>query len=403
MSNKNNIGLLGFGTVGKGFYNYLKTFNEEKNISEVVIKNQKKKRNFPDLKFTTDTFHLFNNTTDTVVELISDDNEAYNIIKKALKHGKKVVSANKKAIVYNLKEFIQLEKQHGGRLLYEGAVCGSIPILRIINDFYRFDNINEINGIFNGTSNYILSQLFSKGINYNEALQQAKENGFAEENPVSDVGGYDALYKLLILTTHVFGKFILPEEALNIGIENISLSNISFAKRHGLKIKLIASVKKQEDKIFISVLPTFVSQNNELFGVDNEFNGIKIISDNLYSQFYKGKGAGKLPIGHTVYTDYKTPHNYRYAYSNLQNQANYIYTNQNQHLIYSDKIILLENFVSNIKLLSNKGGFGLISTKSLIKLKHYLYAQNISVIALNEEIMQKILNAEVKHLGYAFA
>jgi homoserine dehydrogenase len=403
MSNKNNIGLLGFGTVGQGFYNYLKKFNEEINITEVVIKNQCKQRNFPDLKFTADTLHIFNNATDTVVELISDDTEAYHIIKESLIRGKKVVTANKKAIVYHLEEFVKLEKQYGGRLLYEGAVCGSIPILKIINDFYRFDNISEIRGIFNGTSNYILSQLFSKGISYSEALQQAKENGFAEENPVSDVGGYDALYKLLILTAHVYGKFLLPENSLNIGIENISIRNILFAKKHNLKIKLIASVKNIEDRIYISVLPTFVSQNCELYWVDNEFNGVKIISENLGFQFYKGKGAGKYPIGHTVYTDYKASSDYRYTYSNLQHKEKYIYANQNQHLIYFDKISLLENAISNLEILEDNTGFGLITTNKLIKLKPYLLKHNISVIAVSEQIKKKIIDAEVKHYGYAFA
>ncbi|NUM51299.1 MAG: homoserine dehydrogenase [Flavobacteriales bacterium] len=403
MSNKNKIGLLGFGTVGQGFYTYLQQHGEERKVKEIVIKNSGKNRNKHNVKFTTDTCHLFQSETDTIVELISDEEQAYRIIKEALQNGKKVVSANKKAIVYHLEEFIKMEKEFGGRLLYEGAVCGSIPIVRIVNDFYRFDNISEIKGIFNGTSNYILTQLLTKGISYSEALQQAKEKGFAEENPVSDVGGYDSLYKLLLLSAHVYGKLILPNEALHIGIENISQNDISFARKHGLKIKLLASVKNVRNEIFISVLPTLVHQESELYGVDNEINGIKIYSENLGSQFYKGKGAGKLPIGHTVYSDYKISDGYRYTYNALENRNDFKYSKQNRHLIYSDRIYLLEKHLSDIEYLSDKSGFGYLTTEKLIYLKEYLYKNQISVIALNEKIKVKILNAAVKHYGFAFA
>lgn len=403
MSSKNKIGLLGFGTVGQGFYSYLQQYGEAKNVEKVVIKNSQKNRGKHNVKFTTDTYHLFQPETDTIVELISDEEQAYRIIKEALQNGKKVVSANKKAIVYHMEEFIKLENKFSGRLLYEAAVCGSIPVVRIVNDFYRFDNISEIKGIFNGTSNYILTQLLTHGILYSEALQQAKEKGFAEENPVSDVGGYDSLYKLLILTALVYGKFILPEDALNIGIENISQHDISFARKHGLKIKLLASVKNVRNEIFISVLPTLVYQESEMYGVDNEINGIKIYSENLGSQFYKGKGAGKLPIGHTVYSDYKTPAEYRYNYNIIDKKEPLFYSKQNLHLIYSDKMYLLEKHISDIELLSDESGFAYLTTEKLMYLKEYLYKNQISVIALNEKIRAKILNNAVKHYGYAFA
>lgn len=310
--------LIGFGTVGQGFYHYLIENNEDKKLATVVIKNATKNRIPDTLNFTTEVNEVYQNKEiNTVVELINDYKEAFNIVKKALEQGKSVVSANKKMIAHHLEELVELEQQFGGKFLYEGAVAGSIPIIKIINEHYAFDEITEIRGILNGTSNYILTQLFDKEIGYEEALRQAQEAGFAEVNPAADVEGCDALYKLLILTAHAFGKFIFPEKALNIGINNIKKSDLAFAKANNLKIKLVATAKNYNNKLTLSVLPTFVDDSDDLFHVKNEFNGIEVVSNNIGSQFYKGKGAGKLPTGHVVFTDYKSIENSRYTYRNI--------------------------------------------------------------------------------------
>jgi len=282
MSTVNKIGLYGFGTVGQGFYEYLQNNNETNLVEKVIIKNTNKQRSIDELEFinNTDVF-IEDKDIDTIVELISDADEAYKIIKQALLKGKKVISANKKAIVYHLEELIDLEAKHGGKLLYEGAVCGSIPILKLINEFYAYDEITAISGVFNGTSNFILNQLFEKEISYKEALKQAQLAGFAEADPTSDVAGFDALYKLLILTTHVFGKFILPEKALNIGIQNISKKDIEFAKKNNLTIKLIARVQQKQNKLWLSVLPEFIEDKSELFYIEKELNGVLVESKNL--------------------------------------------------------------------------------------------------------------------------
>ena len=392
MSTANNkIGLYGFGTVGQGFYEYLQNNNETNLVEKVVIKNTKKSRSVDELEFI-DNAAVFieDKSINTIVELISDADQAYNIIKQALLKGKTVVSANKKALVYHLEELIELEAKHGGKLLYEGAVCGSIPILKLINEFYTYDEITSISGIFNGTSNFILTNLFEKKISYQEALRQAQEAGFAEEDSTSDVGGFDALYKLLILTTHVFGKFILPEKALNIGIENITESDIEFAKNNNLTIKLVARVEKNQGKLWLSVLPEFVDNKSELFYTENELNGVLVASKNLGTQFLKGKGAGKLPIGHVVYTDLKTDSKTHYTYKNIPSGKRLKYETKASIWIYSNQITLLEKYIENVVLLNGSQGYGSIKIADLIKAKELINIHNISVIALNENVKQRL-------------
>jgi homoserine dehydrogenase len=396
--------LIGFGTVGQGFYHYLAENNNDKQLATVVIKNASKSRVPDNLNFTTNVNDVFeNNDIKTVVELISDYKEAFNIVKKALEQGKKVISSNKKMIAHHLEELVELEQQFGGKFLYEGAVAGSIPIIKIINEQYAFDEINEIRGILNGTSNYILTQLFEKGIGYQEALHQAQEAGFAEANPSSDVEGYDALYKLLILTTHAFGKFISPEKALNIGINNIKNSDINFAKANNLKIKLVASAKSHNNKLTLSVVPTFVDENDDLFYVKNEYNGVEVVSNNIGSQFYKGKGAGKLPTGHVVYTDYKSIENASYSYKNIPSGKKLKYETKDSIWVYSNQITLLEKYLEDVVLLNGPQGYGSIKIADLIKAKELINIHQISIIALSENVKQKLSLQLKPKVQFAYA
>ena len=396
--------LIGFGTVGQGFYHYLAENNNDKQLATVVIKNASKSRVPDNLNFTTNVNDVFeNNDIKTVVELISDYKEAFNIVKKALEQGKKVISSNKKMIAYHLEELVELEQKFGGKFLYEGAVAGSIPIIKIINEQYAFDEITEIRGILNGTSNYILTQLFEKGIGYQEALHQAQEAGFAEANPSSDVEGYDALYKLLILTTHAFGKFISPEKALTIGINNIKNSDINFAKANNFKIKLVASAKSHNNKLTLSVVPTFVDENDDLFSVKNEYNGVEVVSNNIGSQFYKGKGAGKLPTGHVVYTDYKSIENASYSYKNIPSGKKLKYETKDSIWVYSNQITLLEKYLEDVVLLNGPQGYGSIKIADLIKAKELINIHQISIVALSENVKQKLSLQLKPKVQFAYA
>jgi homoserine dehydrogenase len=400
-----NTALIGFGTVGQGFYHYLVENNEDKQLSEIVIKDASKNRIPENLNFTNDVQKVLNNKEiNTIIELINNDQEAYKIVKEALQKGRKVVSANKKMIAYHLEELVALEQQFGGKFLYEGAVAGSIPIIKIINEHYAFDEIKQMRGILNGTSNYILTQVFEKGISYEEALFQAQEAGFAEVDSTADVGGFDALYKLLILSAHAFGKFILPEKVLNIGIENISKSDIEFAQNNRLKIKLVASAIKQNNKLVLYVLPTFVDEKNELFNVNNEYNTVEIVSNNIGSQTYIGKGAGKLPTGHVVYNDYSSLDSNKYIYKNVSSGKKLRYEINEFIWIYSNKITLLENFLEEIQLINGAKGYGKIKIKDLIKNKQLINVNKASIITLTENELNRFITdyrVDNKLLEYA--
>ena len=398
MSTQNkNIALIGFGTVGQGFFHYLEENKEDKQLATVVIKNASKSRVPDSLNFSTDLNDVYNNKEiTTVVELISDYEQAFSIVKQALLQGKQVVSSNKKMIAYHLEELVELEQNSKGNFLYEGAVAGSIPILKIINEQYAFDDITEIRGILNGTSNYILTQIFEKGIGYKEALQQAQYAGFAEANPASDVEGYDALYKLLILATHAFGKFISPEKALNIGINNIKNSDIVFAKKNKLSIKLVGSIKSINNKLTLSVLPTFVDENDDLYHVKNEYNAVEVVSKNIGSQVFKGKGAGSLPTGHVVYTDFKSVENTNYSYKNIPSGKRIKYETKDSIWVYSNKITLLEKYLEDVLLLNGPEGYGSIKIADLIKAKDIISVHNLSIIAVNENIRQQLVKQQRK-------
>ena len=386
-----NTALIGFGTVGQGFYHYLGEHNDDKQLASVVIKNATKNRIPDSLNFITDVNEVHqNNEIKTVVELISDYKEAFNIVKKSLEQGQHVVSANKKMIAHHLEELVKLEQHCGGKFLYEGAVAGSIPILKIINEQYAFDEITEIRGILNGTSNYILSQVFEKGISYEEALKQAQQAGFAEADPTADVEGFDALYKILILTVHAFGKFILPEKALNIGINNIKTNDISFAKQNNLKIKLVATANNYNNKLRLSVLPTFVDENDDLYSVKNEYNGIEVTSKNIGLQFFKGKGAGKLPTGHVVYTDYKSLDKAKYVYRNIGSGKRIKYETNQSIWVYADKITLLEKYLEEVVLLNGPQGYGRLKIADLIKAKELINFHHVSIIALSDKVKHQL-------------
>src|SRR3569833_560011 len=206
MSKKLTIGLFGFGVVGQGLHDIIKTKNLNIEIVKICIKDGSKKRTLPAELFTTDKEELLNNPEiNTIVELINETEAAFEIVSRALSTGRNVVSASKKMIATHLDELINLQHQYGTSLLYEGAVCGSIPIIRNLEEYYDNELLPSICGIFNGSSNYILSKGFIEGLDYASALQQAQDLGFAETDPTMDVGGFDAKFLLVFVAVFVFG------------------------------------------------------------------------------------------------------------------------------------------------------------------------------------------------------
>jgi homoserine dehydrogenase len=337
MSKKLNIGLFGFGVVGQGLYDIIKTKNLNIEIKKIAIKDATKERSLPAHYFTTDKNELLNNPEiNTIIELINDTEAAYDIVSTALKTGKNVVSASKKMIAIYLNELIELQHQHGTSLLYEGAVCGSIPIIRNLEEYYDNELLHSISGIFNGSSNYILSKGFLENMDYNTALKQAQDLGFAETDPISDVGGFDAKYKLVIAAAHAYGVVINPDEIFNMGIQNLAAHDIQYAREKNLKIKLVPVAKELDDEhVTLFVLPKFVNETEFLYNVEYEYNGVIVQAAFADQQFFFGKGAGGHPTGSAVLSDIAAlRYDYQYEYKKAKGSKGLNFTNDIELNVY---------------------------------------------------------------------
>jgi len=305
MKKRFNIGLFGFGCVGQGFYELLKqSENPNFEIKKIVVKNIEKPRQASAPLFTTDPLDILNDPEiDIVVELIDDATTAFEILKHSLRQKKKFVTANKKMLAENLEEIYSLQQQYNTQVLYEGAVCGSIPIIRNLEEHFALDKLKSIEGIFNGSTNYILTRMIDEKKNYHEALSEAKRLGFAESDPTLDVKGFDPKYKLAITIAHAFGSFVNPEDIINLGIDKITEHDIRFARQQGCTIKLIAKAEKIGNKVIGLVAPQFIPVEHPLANVKNEFNGVNLVGASLGLQMLTGKGAGSLPTGMVVLSD----------------------------------------------------------------------------------------------------
>jgi homoserine dehydrogenase len=338
MSNKIlKLGIFGFGCVGQGLHNVLsQTKGINVTIEKICIKHSDKKRSLDAAYFTTDPSEILDNPEiDVVVELIDDSDAAYHIVKEALTKGKAVVSANKKLIAEHLEELLFLQSKYKTPLLYEGSVCGSIPIIRNLEEYYDNDLLSSVSGIFNGSTNYILSKMRNEGLDFDRALQEAQEKGFAESDPILDVGGFDAKYKLCITLLHAFGLLVRPENVLNIGIQNLNDQDVNYATQNHQSIKLLVHGQKQGQHISAFVMPTFVSADNPLTNVHNEFNGILVESAFANQQFFGGKGAGSDPTGSAVLSDISAlTYDYKYEYKKLHQNTLVTYSTQQLLEVY---------------------------------------------------------------------
>jgi len=317
--NKNlKLGVFGFGCVGQGLYQVLNnTKGIKAEIVKICVKDKNKSRNVDLGLFTFDKDELLNNPDiNVIVELIDDADAAYEIVKAALISGKAVVTANKKMVAEHLEELYELQIKYNTPLLYEASSCASIPIIRNLEEYYDNDLLTKVEGIFNGSSNYILSQIFNKNQSFNASLLEAQKLGFAESDPYLDISGLDSKFKLTIILAHTFGLFVKPEEFFQIGIENINEYDIKFAREKGYKIKLNAFCYKSEnDEINAGVLPSFIAKDNPIYNVDDEYNGVLIQSIFSENQFFVGKGAGGLPTGSAVLSDISAlTYDYKYEY-----------------------------------------------------------------------------------------
>ncbi len=337
MSKKLTIGLFGFGVVGQGLYDIVKTKNLNIEIKKIAIKDASKERSLPASYFTTDKEELLNDPEiNTIIELINDTEAAFEIVSRSLSSGKNVVSASKKMIALHLEELLKLQDQYDTSLLYEGAVCGSIPIIRNLEEYYDNELLHSICGIFNGSSNYILSKGFLEGMDYTTALKQAQDLGFAETDPTMDVGGYDAKFKLIIAAAHAYGVVVEPDAVLNLGIENLAAEDIQYAREKGLKIKLVPVAKELDDEhVALFVMPKLVTSSEFLYNVEYEYNGVIVQAAFADQQFFFGKGAGGHPTGSAVLSDVAAlRYDYQYEYKKLRSNKGLKFTNDIELCVY---------------------------------------------------------------------
>lgn len=340
MDNKQiNIGLFGFGTVGKGLYDVLKK-NQPENVSivKVCVRNvAKHSTEAPELEFTSNADDIFTDSRiNFIVELIDDAEAAYGIVKRALQAKIPVVSGNKKMLARHIQEMIQLQRDNDTALLYDASACGSIPVIRNLEEYYDNDLLISVKGILNGSSNFILSKIFNEGMNYAEALKLAQDLGFAESDPTLDIGGWDSLFKLIIITIHAFGVYVEPEQIFTFGIGNMNEHDIQFAHEKRRRVKLVGWAEKvDEDKLVLSVMPHLLSKQKYIYSVEDEFNGVVIKGLFYYKQFMFGQGAGGFPTGSAVLSDITAQlYDYRYQYKKLQSPHQLHFTNDYKVRIY---------------------------------------------------------------------
>lgn len=307
-----SVAIMGHGVVGSGVAEILTTHKQKLFASigeEIYVKHILDLREFPDSpladRFTKDFNDILNDReVRVVVEVMGGLNPAYDFVKKCLKSGKSVVTSNKELVAAHGAELLQIAKDENVNFLFEASVGGGIPIIRPISQCLVANIVDEIAGILNGTTNFILTKMIEDGMQFDAALKLAQDLGFAERNPAADIEGHDACRKICILASLAFGKHVYPDSVHTEGITEITLEDVKYAEAYKCVIKLIGKVKRLDDgKIDIIVAPMFVPNKSQLANIDYEFNGIMVRGDCTGDVVFYGKGAGKLPTASAVVAD----------------------------------------------------------------------------------------------------
>lgn len=306
------IAVLGYGVVGSGtvevFYKNKESL-EKKAGQELDIKYILDLRDFPDSpyqdKFVKDFNTILNDDEVTVVaEVIGGLKPAADYVKSALEAGKSVVTSNKEMVAARGAELLETAKKNNVNFFFEASVGGGIPIIKPLHACLSANEIDEIAGILNGTTNFILTKMIRDGMGFDEALKIAQELGYAERNPSADVDGHDACRKICILASLAFGKHVYPDSVHTEGITKITLEDVEYCDSYDAKIKLIGCAKREEgDKISIGVFPAIIKNESQLAGVNDVFNAILVRGDATGDVVFYGKGAGKLPTASAVVSD----------------------------------------------------------------------------------------------------
>lgn len=304
--------IMGHGVVGSGVAEILINHNSlinEKTKDTVEVKYILDLRDFNDVpysdKFIKDFEKIANDDEiKIVVEVMGGVNPAYDFVKRCLLAGKSVVTSNKELVAAKGYELLSIAKEKNVNFLFEASVGGGIPILRPMAQCLSANEITEVKGILNGTTNYILNKMIVDNMEFESALALAQEMGFAEKNPAADIEGHDACRKICILASLAFGKHVYPEQVKTEGITNITLTDVEYADSFDCAIKLIGIAKKLDNgKITAKVQPMLVSRNHILSDVDGVFNAIMVTGDAVGDVMFYGKGAGKMPTASAVVAD----------------------------------------------------------------------------------------------------
>ncbi len=306
------IAVMGHGVVGSGVMEVLTQHAESiarRAKEEIQVKYILDLREFPGLpysqRFTKDFQEILGDAeVKIVVEVMGGLHPAFDYVKACLEHGKSVVTSNKELVAEKGAELLALAQKNNLNFLFEASVGGGIPIIRPISQCLAANEVSEIAGILNGTTNFILTKMIREHMTFGDALKLAQKLGYAERDPSADVEGADACRKICILASLAFGTHVYPKSVHTEGITAITLSDMGYAEAWGGVIKLIGEVKMQESgKIHIMVAPMFVSRESQLANVDDVFNGILVRGDATGDVVFYGKGAGKLPTASAVVAD----------------------------------------------------------------------------------------------------
>ncbi len=304
------IAIMGYGVVGSGVGEIISTSQEslKKRCGEdIEIASILDLRDFPDSRFkcfTKDFNDILNNDEiGLVVEVMGGTKPAYEFTKQLLLHGKHVVTSNKELVAKHGTELLKIAKDNNLNYLFEASVGGGIPIIRPLYSSLVSNELTDIIGILNGTTNYILTQMIKEGKSFETALAGAQENGYAEKDPTADVGGFDTCRKIAILTSLAFGKFVNSEDIQTEGITNITLEDVEYASEFGGVIKLVGMSERAENGAYARVCPVILKKDHPLAGIDDVFNGILVKGDALGDVMFYGRGAGSLPTASAVVSD----------------------------------------------------------------------------------------------------
>ncbi|WP_298836940.1 homoserine dehydrogenase [Clostridium sp.] len=311
---KIKIAILGFGNVGTGVWKILqenrkeimKRSNYDIEVAKILVSDINKKREIelPKGILTNNIDDIINDESiKIVVELIGGSGEAKEYMIRAMRAKKHIVTANKLVIANWGEELFKIAEEENVLFYYEASVAGGIPIIREINESLTANRIEQIIGIINGTTNYILSKMTNDGISFEEALKEAQDKGYAEAEPTSDVDGFDAVYKLAIMASLAFGTKVDHDCIYREGIRNISAVDIEYAQKFGYTIKLLAIAKEKNNKLELRVHPTLIPSNHPMANVNDVFNAILIKGNAVGELMLYGKGAGDLPTGSAVVGD----------------------------------------------------------------------------------------------------